>query len=324
MRTLTFCLLATLVTGCATPPAPSLSQPMAVIYQRSESTPRSRAQVFQLMGEAKVILLGEKHDNPHHHQLQKEILEQLLEAGKRPALGFETFSQDQTGLLMNFTQGRASHFKPAAEDKQEEFLRRQLGWVHRQEWELYAPLLRLAKKYRLPVFGADLPVGTRVRLTRSGLAEMYPFEKDGLVDTGFRMEPYRQLMQQKLAVAHCQTAEESLLERLYQTWLARNDAMAHAVVAAGESLRDQPVVVVLGAGHVEHDMGVMERIAFHKPRWRQLNLGMRELPADSPATYPEPVTVAGHPFPSSHQILWFTPAVESSEEEDMCRHMPKK
>ncbi|NGZ28734.1 MAG: ChaN family lipoprotein, partial [Magnetococcales bacterium] len=320
MRPMHLALVLTLLAGCAS--VPDKTPLSEVILEGKSGKTLQRSQVYQEMSQARVIHLGEKHDNLHHHRLQVEILQHLIDSGMRPAIGFETFSRDQTGLLMNYTQGNVSPFKPVAEEKQEEYLRRQLGWVHRNEWELYAPVLRLAKKYRLPTFGADLPTGIKVRMTRAGKAEMFGFELKDLFDTDFKMDAYRKLMVEKLSASHCHTAKEDLLERLYQTWLARNDAMAHSVVTVGDSLPEQPVVLILGLGHVEHDMGVMERVHHRKPQWKQVNVGMGEMDGEHHPTLPPAVEMDGHTFAPSHQFYWLTPANQEREVDDFCSHLP--
>ncbi|MBF0160938.1 MAG: ChaN family lipoprotein [Magnetococcales bacterium] len=274
--------------------------------------------LLEKMLDAQVIYLGEQHDNPYHHRLQLAIVEQLIARGKRPVIGFEFFSQAQTGWLMHYTVGKPSAFVlPKATDPGER-LRAQLGWETREDWSHYFPLIQLARQHKLSVFGADLPDGLRVRLTRGGLADLSPIEKASWSPTGFVNEPYRLLMRQHLASSHCGMAPDALLDRLYETWVARNDAMARAITLVHAQQTDAPVVMVLGAGHVAHDMGVYERVASLQPAIRQLNLGLQStLPDDPPLSrYFATVRVGQTEFAPEHPYLWFTPP--PPRDEDPC------
>ncbi len=288
------------------------------VLQTAEGHLISPEALLDNMLHAQVIYLGEQHDNPYHHRLQRAILEKLLAHGKRPAIGFEFFSRDQTGWLMNFTLGKPSPFALPQSDDPGETLRKKLGWEKRPEWAFYFPLLQLARTHHLPVFGADLPDGLRVRLARNDLAELSAIEKAEWTPTHFVHEDYQQLMLKKLALAHCGMAPESLLQRLYVTWVARNDAMAQAIALMRTAAPDEPVVMVLGAGHVAHDMGVHERVAFLQPGIHQVNLGFQEIhPEDPPLPRPfEPVRVGQTPFAPDHPFLWFTPP--APDREDPC------
>src|SRR6266850_965744 len=43
---------------------------------------------------SRFVLLGERHDNPDHHALQAKLIRGMIEAGRRPAVGFEMLATD--------------------------------------------------------------------------------------------------------------------------------------------------------------------------------------------------------------------------------------
>ncbi|NIM07257.1 MAG: hypothetical protein GTN65_16955, partial [Armatimonadetes bacterium] len=181
-----------------------------------------RQEIFEIMAEAEVIYLGEKHDNPYHHSIQLEALQKLLRAGKRPAVGFEVFSLEQTGFLMEYSVGPPSPLPRDLDMSQEKLLRTRLGWGRErdQDWHFYFPLLQLAAEHKLPVFGADLPPGLRLRLSRVGLDGLSELERHLLHPTDFESPAYRSLMYQEFTRAHCGWSSPELLRKLYETWLA--------------------------------------------------------------------------------------------------------
>jgi hypothetical protein len=102
-----------------------------------------------------------------------------------------------------------------------------------------------------------------------------------------------------------------------------------AVVETLSRLDGQPVVMILGAGHVQNNMGVYERVAHQKPGIRQLNLGFREV-AEAPEplqAYTQPLEFDGATFDPDHEYLWFSRRA-GRDVDDLCKkfrkHMQKK
>ncbi|MFO1352071.1 MAG: ChaN family lipoprotein [Gammaproteobacteria bacterium] len=321
LRMISLVLCASLLYGCATvagnsgvTPSPALAANhplLGRIFGGKPARELTAAELYERMANAQVVYLGETHSNARHHELELTVLRALLENGKRPLIGFEFFSMDQTGYLMDFTVG--------ANRTSEETLRQKLGWgKHRdKEWNDYFPLLRTAQEHKLSAFGADLPAGIVQRLTRVGRTGLSPVEKRFLHDTAFDNTAYHKLMQDTLVHAHCGWNDPVLIDRLYQTWLARNDAMATAIVDMVQAAHGQPVLVVLGSGHVRHNMGVFERVAYRLPGVQQVNLAFQETDTDrrEPQAYFSGSPDLAAQFAPLHEYLWFT---ESGSEGDPC------
>jgi len=308
-------LSVALLTACAGPqPQPTARAPdplLDTIIATATGQTIKAEDLYERMAQADVVYLGEKHDNPRHHALQLQALQTLLERGLRPALGFEFFAQHQTGYLQDYVQAQNKRLSDAEAAQQ---LRRNLGWGPQRDadWAFYLPLLQWARQQDLVVFGADLPDSLKRRLTRLGPAALSAVEQRLLQTTGFQDAAYRELMAQTLIEAHCGWNDPDLIERLYQTWLARNDAMAQAIAAMGQANTGQPIVMILGAGHIRHDMGVAERVRHLWPQARQINLAYQEVarePQAVTAYFDDQVIVQERQFAPAFEYLWFTPRV---------------
>jgi uncharacterized iron-regulated protein len=305
-----------LCAGCRTAPPPPPEDPLLNrIFQSSDSRELTKEELFERLVGAQVIYLGEKHDNPRHHELELAVARELVERGRRPALGFEFFSVEQTSLLMSYATWSSATHPGAARGSPEDFLRSQLGWGEEQQqnWAFYGPLLEFAREQGLPVFGADLSWAIRTRIVRVGIDGLTNVERHQLSPTGFHHPVYEKLMRQKLAKAHCGLADDDYIDRLYQSWVARNDAMAMAITEMLAQRPEEPVLVVLGASHVQYNMGVYERVEEYDPGIVQVNLGFREVaPEPRPvADYLQPLDFDGTRFPPDHEIIWFSPRFES-------------
>jgi hypothetical protein len=79
-----------------------------------------------------------------------------------------------------------------------------------------------------------------------------------------------------------------------------------------------PVVVIMGSGHTEYGLGVMNRAAFLNPALSQVNLALREVHSQPTGIdgYVEPLDLEGFdPVPPADYI-WFTRRVS---EQDPCQ-----
>ena len=274
---------------------------------------------------ADVIYLGENHENADHHQIQFDIISDLIKAGKKPQLGFEFFSVEQTSYLMAYAKGKSKGMHGTVSAKtQEKRLRINLGWQYRSDrnWQFYFRLIKLAKTHKLMIFGADLSAGTVTRIARGGIDELTPVEQKLLQPTGFENSAYKKLMFNKFKASHCGYARKDHQERMYQTWIARNDTMARSIVAMSEARPKEPVVMILGGGHTEYNMAVFERVQMLMPEIRQMNLGLQEIyikpaPLNS---YLEATEIDGVKFDAGHQYFWFT---QRFSYDDPCKRFRK-
>ncbi len=274
----------------------------------------SRAEVYSQAVKADVIYLGESHENKDQHQIQLDLLAHLVEKKQNLAIGLEFFYQSQTSLLMSYVQGRPKRkdgkVKKTPDPKKAiQNLRERLGWakVDDETWEKYFAFIAFAKKHNLKVFGADLPRSLNYRISRNG--------KEGLTGLEQAQAPlgrkpsaaYETLMKERFTASHCGWSEEKLLARLYETWRARNEAMAISIAAM--KTKTSKVVMIVGNGHVENNLGLVSQLKAKEPQWKQLNLGLTEIPLEE-MTLQEILaptkSLEGHSFGISHDIFWFT------------------
>lgn len=321
---LSLVVIATLFLPSCTAKVEKMNDPLlGKIFNSQNLQEVSFDAIIQQMLDSEVIYLGEKHDNPEHHRIQLKIIAELIKQGKRPALGIELFSVDQTGYLMQYVQSGtgSGHQSTSTGSSQAEIklLRRNLGWQYHadQMWHDYFSLIDVAKKNNLMIFGADLPKGIIRRITRSNISQLTSVERSFLQTSNFQDDEYRQLMFAKLKAAHCGFMQEKRQQLMYQTWLARNDAMSQAILKTLEDQLTEPVLMIMGGGHSEYNMGVYERVAFLRNGVKQLNLGILEIAHKQIPLkqYMQRERIGEREFLPSYEFIWFTPRVDY---EDPC------
>jgi len=256
--------------------------------------------------------LSEKHNNPDHHHIQQKIIHSLIENGQRLTIGFEFFSMDNTPDMLNFIDsGKADHTKKI-EKIIEANLRKKLGWDTQsdQMWKYYYDLLSIAKKEKLQVAGIDLPDTLKKRITRKGIHGISPIEKELIFSTQFSNETYKDHMFSIFKAVHCGMEHEKMQSRLYDTWLARNDKIALSITELYKHSKG-PIVIIIGGGHTEYSLGVVNRVAAIDKTIKQVNIALREISVEpsSLSEYTLPLELKGFGKLPPADFLWFTQRV---------------
>lgn len=264
-----------------------------------------------------VIYLSEKHDNPMHHTIQHQIIKALIDKKKVPILGFEFFSMEDTPFLLSFADsGKAAH-TPKMEAAIEKQARKKLGWDTQSDtmWAYYYDLMKLARENHLPIAGIDLSTSQKHRITRKGLEGLSAIEKKTLFSSRLSNAPYETHMKSIFKSVHCGMGNEKMTSRLYDTWVARNDKMALSISQLYEKEPKGPIVVIIGRGHTEYGLGVMDRVKALNPQLSQVNIGLTEItraPSDL-ADYLHPLKLEGFEPTAPSDYLWFTQRVSYAD-----------
>ena len=239
---------------------------------------------------ARVVYLGETHDNPVHHAHQARVLQAMLRAGARPALAFEMLTQEQQPEVDEAMRGADG----AALDARLRW--RERGWP---DFAMYQPLFELALTDRLPVLAADLDLPTVRRIAKEGLGVLPGAERDR-VASRLRPDPEREArLEREIAEAHCGLLPAAAIPFMAQAWHARNVVMARHI---GQALDEgRRIVVIVGRGHLDRG-GLPDQLHALRPGTRQLIVDFVEAaPGES------------LPGPRSSYIRWLTPGVERGD-----------
>jgi len=310
------CILValTLIQSCASIPKPVMRKDPLIghIIDTKTSATIDFESLINKICTHDVIYLSEKHDNPEHHHIQKRIIQKLIDKGMTPTLGFEFFSMEDTPDLLNFIDSGKVAYSKKLEKIIETDLRKKLGWDTQSDemWRYYYDLLTLARKKSLPVAGIDLSTSLKKRITRKGKEDISPLEKELIFSTKISNKAYKDYMFSIFKTVHCGMGNQKMQSRLYDTWVARNDKIALSISQLFKH-RKGPVIVIIGAGHTEYGLGVINRVAAIDKTIRQVNLTLREINV-TPSTlseYLSPLELEGFKKAMPAEYLWFTQRV---------------
>lgn len=213
-------------------------------------------QLIGALGQARAVLLGEKHDNPDHHLLQAELYSALLDGRPAPAAVFEMLDATGQSAVTEASQHpdrRPTRIAEAVQWKTS-------GWP---PFEIYAPVFARVLAAGAPVFAAGLP-----RAQTMGLARGEPLAAVGVFDAAVaerygidqplppaQHEEIRALMQ----AAHCGMLPDAMLDGMVRIQRMRDALLADAVRLGIE--QQGRAVVFAGAGHVRRDRAVPALLA---------------------------------------------------------------
>ncbi len=265
------------------------------IWDVSAASFIDRTTLVNRLARARFVLLGENHDNPDHHRLQAELLRQLIDVGRRPALGFEMLDVDDAPTI-------AKHL--ASDPKDAAGLGEAVGWNQRgwPDWTFYQPIAQVALEAGLPIVGMNLRRSTVETLRRDGV-------------TGLERSVVRQLelnrpvppdigkkMASEIRKSHCGYAPEDRIGSMIIIQRARDARMADRMIAAGR--HDGPVLVV-GAGHTRIDYGIPTHLRTKARGQTLVSLAFVEVQEGKTTAVPYALGFGRNTLPFDY--VWFTP-----------------
>ena len=191
----------------------------------------------------RIVLLGEVHDNGVQHELRAAALQQLIDAGARPAIAFEQFDRERQSDI-----DRARLERPRDAD----YLIEQAGDAKGWRWEFYRPVLQLALDHDLPIVAANLSRRDAFRLTQQGWSAA--FDTVTIEARGLERLSSDLVAEHERAVArgHCDLLPPQALPPMARAQIARDLTLARAIAP----YLSRGVVLLAGNGHVRLDFAV--------------------------------------------------------------------
>ena len=183
---------------------------------------------------ADALILGEQHDAPEHHAIERETVETLAGRGKLAALLLEMAEEGNSTARLD----------TAATDTQ---VQAALGWNDKAwPWQNYGPVVMAAVRAGVPVIGANLP---RARM-KNAMADVS-------LDVQLNGEAYT-AQQDAVREGHCKLLPEPQIVPMTRIQVGRDRAMAQAIVKARQP--GKTVLLISGAGHATKVLGVPQHL----------------------------------------------------------------
>ncbi|MEQ8587895.1 MAG: ChaN family lipoprotein [Thalassobaculaceae bacterium] len=234
-------------------------------WARGDGTHGSRAALNADLADARFVLLGETHDNPHHHAAQASLLRSMVDAGRKPAVVWEMAPRDQQSAIDAWAAG------PDADDA--DGFAEAVGWAESgwPDFALYRPIVDAAIDGGLAMVAGNLPSGATRSIAQGGLAAL----GDRTVDAWRLSDP---LSDEATAAhldavfdGHCRLVPRERLGTMVDVQVARDASLAAAMVGHPDG-----AVLIAGRGHVRTDIGVPLHLRRLAPEMKTVAVGLSE------------------------------------------------
>ena len=238
-------LIATLCACGSAPPQAELSP------TPKSPAPALREALLSSLQSAEVILIGETHDHPQHHELQAQLIRHI----KPRSVAFEMLNSSQAEV--------ASTLFELPRERWGEALRwSERGWP---EFSLYLPVFDASKEV-----GAKLIAAHPDRQTLMPLMIGQPLPE--LLTQALKLDrplpkEARAELEEEIIRSHCGHAPQGMIQPMVSAQRLKDAWMARALLAS-----PKPVVMIVGRGHTQAKRGIpwaLELLASPEapPKW---------------------------------------------------------
>lgn len=200
---------------------------------------------------ARIIYVGEIHDNLATHRIQEQLLEALHRNNPgRVTLAMEMFTPSQQPVLDRWSAG---------ELPEKDFLKA-VDWYNSWgfDFTLYRDLLNYCRDHGIKILALNAERDLKHKLSRTPIAELTPQERALLPEMEFD-DPYHQAMTSAFHAGHSMSdAAAEGFQRVQTLW---DETMAENLanyVASQES--NHQVMVVAGGNHIAYGIGIPRRV----------------------------------------------------------------
>jgi uncharacterized iron-regulated protein len=196
---------------------------------------------------ARVIAVGEKHDEASHHEVQAKVLAAAAERDPHLVVGLEMVSQNQQQSLDDFQSGKMSEADFAAWWKK--------NWGF--DYGMYKPVFDAARAKNIKIFGLNAPIALVIAVAKKGLSGLTPAERASLPSSIEESSDARYRAFVKDSLAGHKLPPDAMVHMI-EAQAVWNETMGAKTAELAATSR---VLVIAGQGHVFWRAGVPESAA---------------------------------------------------------------
>ena len=243
-----------MLTGCRA----MLGPPALRLYDLKTERTLDEASSLARLAQARIILVGEQHNDAWDHQAQLRVIRLLVASGKKVAIGLEMFRHDSQADLNRWVSGKIdeAQFKPIYLD----------NWNF--NWALYRPIFIYARDHDVPMVGLNVARGVAGQVATHGFASLSDAQKRSLGTITCDVTPdYRTYLREAYDM---HAGDNMTFENFCEAQLVWDTAMAVNATHYVKGHPDTILVILTGVGHA-HKQGIPTQLAKRGP-WPYLVL----------------------------------------------------
>lgn len=232
-------ILSFLLIFLAAGAAPAAAADGLSVYDLRDSRRVPLADLIPDLLTRRIVIVGEQHTDESHHRAQRQVIQALVEAGARVAVGLEMFRQDSQGALDRWTAGDISprEFETIYYD----------NWNY--PWPAYRTIFEYARAQKIPMIGLNVAPDITRQVARDGFQSLSEEQRGQLSDVTCNIdEEYMRYIRSVYgAHAHGQMNFTFFCEA-QMVW---DSAMAVHALGYLKAHPDATVVILTGVGHAQ-------------------------------------------------------------------------
>jgi uncharacterized iron-regulated protein len=285
---LTACLMPASAFAAAAPQwlSPTLREHvLAGVIVNAQGEKASESELLSALSSARYAFIGEKHDNPDHHQIELRLIKHRLATQSGSAVVFEMLDDAQRPSLGSLAPG------DSLDQMQQKLAWPAKGW----DFAVYGPLFQASLKDGKLVAGnvGKKFIGEVYAKGESALAAEPRFSTVPSVT-----EKTRAHFLERIYEAHCAMAPRETLGPMVAIQLAKDASMASAMAD------NAPALLIAGGEHVRPDTGVPSHLQTRDAQGGRVVIQLVEVTEGQADA--KPTVDASGPA----DFYWFTPATE--------------
>ena len=218
-----------------------------VIVLAPQGQPIVEEELFARLKRADLVFVGEQHDQRAHHRLQADILKELRRLKPGMQVGIEMLDVTQQKELDAYLSGAMSEQDFAA------FWKKAWGF----DYSLYQPVLGYARAAGIRVHALNAPIAVIRQVVKGGLGSLSPEQRKLLPAEIHPIADTRYLAYVKQSLEGHGPVDPAKEARMLEAMAVWNETMGQSLV---DALKDGPVLVVAGMGHMLFDAGILESV----------------------------------------------------------------
>lgn len=195
-----------------------------------------------------VLVLGEAHDNPHHHKARVAIVN-----ARAKAIVMEQLRADQSAGLTAFND---FNLKAARSATLQDF-KSKVDWAT-GGWDKYPydPLLSAVIAAQVPVYAGDPPRDVIRKTAKEGVAALPQAERARLALDQSLGEKLDAVSGEEIEASHCGMLPKAAIPRMAFAQRYRDAHIADVTLTAKAAAGSGSVVLLTGNNHARTDRGV--------------------------------------------------------------------
>ena len=194
-----------------------------------------------------VIYIGERHNDPSHHDIQLRLIKELFKSHPYISVGMEAFDRSYQQILYLWSDGELS---------EEEFMEKMHWYANwKFDFELYKDILLFLKNNKIRIVGLNLPFHIPSKIAIGGIESLSDDDKKHLPKEIDTSDAAHKAYLEKIFEKHKVKGREKF-DNFYMAQCVWEEIMAESI---SQNLKDNPMIVLVGDGHIIHKFGVPDR-----------------------------------------------------------------